>query len=99
MPATADYETLMRQAPDAMDVYLSAAVRSIDKQFGEGYARENAVLVAAYIQGCAKDFGCLATIGAIHEASNALSYALQSTGLAGAMQDAEMDLVAAIGDR
>jgi hypothetical protein len=49
-------ETLMRQAPATVDLYLEAAVKTLDGMFGEGYAKANPVLVAAYIRSCVEDF-------------------------------------------
>lgn len=36
--------------------YLKDAVLAIDAQFGEGYAKQNPMLVGAFIQTCAQDF-------------------------------------------
>jgi hypothetical protein len=53
---TADMLTLMRQAPMTVEVYLIDAIKTIDNQFGEGYAKQNPQLVGAFIQACAHDF-------------------------------------------
>lgn len=65
MAITASYETLMRQAPMTADEYLHAAVRSLDKQFGEGYAQAHPELVAGYMKVCASDFGASILVVAI----------------------------------
>lgn len=49
-------ETLMRQAPMTIEVYLLEAVKIIDEQFGSGYAKKNPELVGSFIQACASDF-------------------------------------------
>ena len=36
--------------------YLHAGIKRIDGVFGEGYAKANPELLAAFIQACAKDF-------------------------------------------
>jgi hypothetical protein len=48
-------DELMRQAPMTIKFYFLEAVEIIDKHFGEGYAKENPVLLAAFIQGCSED--------------------------------------------
>lgn len=57
MPVTADTETLFRQAPKTAHDYMRNAIHDIDEIFGAGYAKKNPVLVGAYIQTCALDFG------------------------------------------
>ena len=54
---TADFHTLMDQAPGTAAVYLNEAIESIDKAFGEGYAKKNPSLVGAFIQASAMDMG------------------------------------------
>ena len=48
--------TRMRQAPMTMEYYMFESIKFIDQQFGEGYAKENPVLLAAFITGSATDF-------------------------------------------
>ena len=43
-------ETSMRQARYTAEKYMIAAIKSIDKTFGEGYAKKNPLLVAAFMQ-------------------------------------------------
>jgi hypothetical protein len=52
----ADYETLMRQAPMTAEVYLMEAVECIDKQLGEGFAKNNPELIGDFIKTCAIDY-------------------------------------------
>ena len=52
----ADPETLMRQAPMTAAEYFSAAVRTIDGQFGEGFAKANPALIVGFMQTAASDF-------------------------------------------
>lgn len=53
---SASAETLMRQATITASAYMSDAVREIDNQFGEGFAKNNPVLVGAFIQASALDY-------------------------------------------
>lgn len=53
---TASLETLVRQAPLTVGVYLSEAVERIDRQFGTGYAAKNPALVGAFLQAASMDF-------------------------------------------
>ena len=48
-------ETLMRQAGYSAEEWLWQAVEAIDKQFGEGYAKENPALVGAFMQAAGAD--------------------------------------------
>ena len=48
-------ETLMRQAGYTSEEWMRQAVKSIDSQFDEGYAKKNPALVGAFIQGAGLD--------------------------------------------
>lgn len=52
----ADWTTLVLQSPETVNDYLIQAVSSIDNKFGDGYAANNPVLVAAFLQSCSADF-------------------------------------------
>lgn len=45
----ASFEAIRVLAADAVEDYLTRAVRCIDKQFGEGFAQKNPDLVAALV--------------------------------------------------
>jgi hypothetical protein len=47
---------LMKQAWMTADEYLMHAIACIDDRLGEGYAKSNPVLVAAFMQTAATDF-------------------------------------------
>lgn len=49
-------ETGMRQAPMTMNHYMLDSIEFIDQQFGEGYAKKNPTLLAAFITGSSNDF-------------------------------------------
>lgn len=68
MAIRASNDTLLEQAPMTADEYLRAGVRTIDKQFGDGYAKEHPELLAAYMKTCATDFGTAVLVVAIQEA-------------------------------
>ena len=53
---SASTETLMRQAPMTIADYMRDAVKFIDEQFGEGFAKQNPALVSAFIQASALDY-------------------------------------------
>jgi len=55
---TADYETMMRQAPMTAREYLLRAVRDIDEILGVGYAKAHPELIGTFLLTCAIDFGC-----------------------------------------
>ncbi len=52
----ASFDALMRQAPDTAALYLRKAAEAIDQQFGEGYAKANPALVAAFMSVAGQDF-------------------------------------------
>jgi hypothetical protein len=52
---TANYETLMRQAPMTIHDYLFAAIKSIDQAFGEGYAKKHPEIVMQFVQEANKE--------------------------------------------
>ena len=47
--------TLMDQAPDTAQTYLVKAIRYIDRQFGDGYAKKNPALVGEFMRVSAMD--------------------------------------------
>jgi hypothetical protein len=67
---TASIKTLMRQAPMTTNEYLSAAIKEIDSNFGEGYAKTHPELIGAYIQTCAIDFAAASVTSALQELAN-----------------------------
>lgn len=72
---TADWNTLVHQAPSTADLYLSYAIADIDKHLGKGYAAKHPELIAAYMKTAAIDF--LST--SIGVAVQKLRYALQNS--------------------
>lgn len=80
MAVTADYETLMRQAPMTVSVYLRGAVHNIDQLFGDGYAAKHPDLVSAFISACSADFhsGMLALI--VQDASAEIGSSIAEIG-------------------
>ncbi len=69
-----DYpESMMRQAPHTIEFYLGEAIESIDKCFGEGYAKKHPELVGSFIQACTVDFDAAIIGSHIEHISNALS--------------------------
>jgi hypothetical protein len=63
-----EYDELHRQASMTVYDHLVAAVESIDRILGEGYAERNPVLVAAFIQACSVDFVSAAAQKTLQEA-------------------------------
>ncbi len=66
-------ETLMKQAPWSADAEFIAAINSIDLKFGNGYAKNNPGLVAAYMQACAMDCGPKTITSALQEIAESTS--------------------------
>jgi len=70
---TASWTSLMKQAPDTVEVYLQRAKEAIDESFGPGYAAKHPKLVSAFIQASAIEFQ---TAG-IGVAAQQLAYAIE----------------------
>jgi hypothetical protein len=49
-------DQLVSQAPATAEVYLKAAITSIDSTLGDGYAKDNPALIAAFMRICDSDF-------------------------------------------
>lgn len=52
----ASAETLMRQAGFTAEEYMHKAVGSIDGKLGDGYAKKNPELIAAFMKTAAMDY-------------------------------------------
>lgn len=78
MAITADYTTLLNQAPKTAHDYLLEAKDSIDKIFGQGYAAKNPELVSAFIKTAGQDFNAAILAVAIQEASDKIESALHA---------------------
>lgn len=52
----ASFDTLYSQSKETAESYLKNAARRIDEEFGDGYAKANPALVAAYMQVAVTDF-------------------------------------------
>ena len=63
----------MRQAAPTVAVYLHDAVKLIDTEFGDGYARLNPQLVGAFIQAAATDYLATTTEAAADDIASAIA--------------------------
>lgn len=66
-----DAKQLMGNAPPTAGFYLAEAIKDIDREFGEGYAKKNPALVAAYMNTCALDYGASCLTRAIDNLAEA----------------------------
>ena len=66
----------MRQAPMTAQMYLMEAIECIDKAFGQGYAKDNPDLVAAFIRVSGQDFTAAILAQTIAEAAEELARAV-----------------------
>ena len=64
---TANAAELMKQGPITADVYMNAAIKSIDEKFGEGYSNKNPELVSSYMKTCALDFATASITSALQD--------------------------------
>lgn len=64
---TASADALLRQASMTAADYMREAVREIDGQFGEGYAKQHPELVAVFMTTAAQDFHTALSTGALQD--------------------------------
>ncbi len=57
--ATPNYERIMEDATMTANTYMREAIRYIDMQLGEGYAKKHPELIGAFMQTCASDYACM----------------------------------------
>ena len=84
---TASVETLLKLASMTATDYMHHARQEIDRLFGEGYAENNPVLVAAFMQTAAADFGAASMAKIVGEALEEISGSLRD--IAHAVEDLE----------
>ena len=77
-PVSANAETLMRQSGMTAQNYLRYALEAIDAEMGEGQARKNPQLVAAFIAACASDMHTTFIAQTLQESTAALEEAIRS---------------------
>ena len=77
---SADADTLMRQAPMTVDLYLRKAVESIDEVFGAGYAKAHPEVVAAFMQACSWDFATTMGSNSVDRLADAINAGLANLG-------------------
>jgi len=53
---TTTFTEMMQQAWATADLYMGRAVKCIDRQFGDGFAKKNPALVGAFMQTASLDF-------------------------------------------
>jgi|SRR5471032_708528 len=97
MAISASYDTLFQQAKDVAESYFRAAVRNIDAQFGEGYAKAHPELIAALIKAASADMNTATLAVAIQEATEGISDALRNTELANAVREAGSEIASTLG--
>ncbi len=66
-------DTLMKQAMMTAHDYMNHARFDIDEMFGDGFARNNPSLVAAYMQTAAIDFAATFGLQGIAESLNGIA--------------------------
>jgi hypothetical protein len=76
---TATFSQIELQAIYTTTSYMSDAIRQIDQQFGDGYARENPKLVAAFMKTCSSEM----LASSILVASQKIAHGLESAALIG----------------
>ncbi len=73
----ASFQALMGQASNTAAEYLGSAQRHIDERFGDGFAKANPSLTAAFMQVAAADFGTGANGKLLGSALDGIAEALE----------------------
>lgn len=84
---TASFDKLQDDAQSTATTYLGTAKRRIDELFGPGYAAENPLLVAAFMQCAASDLNAATTAKVMSAAIRALGSGLDN--VANALRNAD----------
>ena len=71
---TSNYESLSNQADKAAANYLDSAIHLLNTHFGNGYAKENPVLVGQLVYAMATDFQSMALAKTMTDLSEKLAY-------------------------
>lgn len=75
---TADASTLMNQASATAHEYLREAVRRIDGDLGDGYAKEHPAVLAAFMAAAVEDFRTAIIAQAMQDATERLAMAIMT---------------------
>ena len=74
---TASLDSLVKQGAMTASQYMSEAISEIDVLFGDGYAKQNPVLVAAFMQAATTDLGATVQAKVLGEALEKIGDALE----------------------
>ena len=74
---TANAQTLMTQASMTAHTYFHAAIKTIDDQFGDGYAQEHPELLAALLQTAGTDFNTAIAVQAFQDGIESITEAIR----------------------
>jgi molybdopterin biosynthesis enzyme MoaB len=80
MAISGSYDELTLSAAASTDDFLAAAVRSIDKQMGAGFAKDHPELVAAFLSTASAEYRNAALIVAIQESTKSVATSLKNIG-------------------
>lgn len=70
----------MRQGPETADLWLREVVKSIDRVFGDGYARDNPQLVAGMLAASSSDFRTTMLTASMDRLADAIHTGLGNLG-------------------
>jgi hypothetical protein len=77
---TASPETLLDHASMTVRQYFVAAIKAIDHEFGDGYAKEHPELVAAFIHCAGVDFSASIIMANMQDFVESLCSAIREAG-------------------
>ncbi|MBK3801299.1 hypothetical protein GAY33_19075 [Azospirillum brasilense] len=91
---TASFESLQRDGAYVADSYLKDAVKAVDAQFGDGFARKNptavAPIIAAYMASASASYVTASKLKVLENVAEELSGALG--GVAAAITEVAIEL-------
>jgi hypothetical protein len=76
-----DVTTLFHQAPKTINDYLLEGIKSIDRQFGNGYAKNHPELLGAFIKACALDFNSSIIAAAIEQSAPIIASSIDNINI------------------
>jgi hypothetical protein len=75
---TMSNDTALRQAMSTASTYMNDAIYQIDQVLGDGYAKKNPALIAAYMKSATEDMKTSVLFDSLYEIASGLHYISQS---------------------
>jgi len=73
----ASLSELHKQAPNTIHGYMQDSIEKIDIEFGEGYAKQNPILVGMFMNACSRDLSASILAVSVQNLSDNLVRAIE----------------------